>query len=1034
MSTLAFSQGGTTASMNGIIKDLDGKPLVGATVKVKHLPTGTTSGSISQKNGRYNLIGLKVGGPFQISVSMVGYSANTFDNVYLTINQNLALDVVLKEKDYKLGQVDVVAKKNDVISSDRTGAANTVSESTIKSFPSISRSIGDYARLSPLATGDASGSNVAGRNSKYNNIQVDGAVMNDVFGLPSNGTPGGQAGAQPFSLDAIQEFQVSVAPYDVKYGGFTGGLINAITRSGTNKFSGSAYGFFNNESLVGFAPDTGSKKIKLSKYSDYTIGARAGGALIENQLFYFVNAESRVRSTPNDRSFDPTASNYTGVSKAEIDRIDSIAQNVWGLNNRGSYDPSYSSQTNDFKLFARLDYNLNDKNRFTLRHNFVNANADNSIYRNGTTYEYTSMEYGFKSMQNQTVLQLNSILDGGMFNELRVAFTSINDKREPSTAAMPGIQIYNLGTDKRKSVWMGTERSSQQNALDQTNVEITDNFTMQVDDFLFTLGTSNQFYSFDNLFIQDYYGYYEFSSIDNFKSGTWSRYRNSYLTNSSLYEKSAAWGMSQHAFYAQADWSVMPGLKVYGGVRAEVSLFPDQPYKNNLFDSLFSSQNYKTEEVPNGMFLLSPRIGFNWDVFKDKKTQLRGGAGLFTGRTPGVWLSNQYSNTGVDFARTSLTKYDTLYKFSVNPDLQPKAAGAATTSIAFTDPNFKMPSIWKLNLGFDQELEDGIILTAEILYQKTQNDVLFKNINLKDSALNSQGRYMFYQTQATKQYVPGAILMTNTDQGSQIFATIQLQKLYGQGSLPGLSANISYTWSQVKDVNSATSSVAYSNWSFNYADNPNNAKLTLSNFDTPHRVMANLGYTFDYLDGFSTTIGMYFEYRSGQPFTFVYSSAADVNFDGVRGNDIAFIPSTEGQLEFTTKGANYADFVSFINQFDGIDDQKGKIMERNSLRAPATSQLDLRIAQEIPIIKGHKFEITADVFNLPNLINSEYGWYKYVPFNNYTLLVHEGYNATGQEIVTFNKPTTLEDGKPVIWTKDQFLSRWRMQLGVRYTF
>ncbi|MCX7880211.1 MAG: TonB-dependent receptor [Ignavibacteria bacterium] len=1059
--TFLFSQGVTTSMISGSVKDTEGNPLPGATVRAIHLPSGTVTGGIVTSSGNFTIPGLRPGGPYKIEFSMVGYKTETKEDVFLSVGQEFNIRVVLQSQDVVTREIQVVSDKNDIISSNRTGASQLISEVEISSLPTVARSLHDYSRLSPLVISSTSeGSNVSSRNSKYNNIQVDGAVLNDAFGLPSSGTPGGQANAEPISLDAIEEFQVSIAPFDVRQGMFTGGLINAITRSGTNKYRASLYFYGRNQSLVGKSPvpDTAGKRHSYPDFSDFFVGGRVSGPIIENSLFFFVNAEVKNRRDPQrvglfgDQGY-PVVYN---VPRDTLEKIRRISRTKYGYD-PGSYD-LYTRKTEDFKIFARLDYNIDQYNRLTLRHNLVRASQGNAVIRSEFSFTFSGQEYFFNSLQNQTLLQLNSILGSNMANELRVSYTAVRDKRDPVSKPFPAVAIYDFGP-KKEDVFLGVERFSQANALDQDIFEITDNFNLFLGDHTLTFGTSNQYVAFNNLFLQDFYGTYSFNSIYDFEIGKPSQYQLSYSLDPNNPKPRAKWGYFQIGAYAQDEWKAMQNLKLTLGVRLDMFAFPTNPAKNDTVPKYFSG--YSTDELPFPISI-SPRLGFNWDVFADKTLQLRGGVGVFSGKTPGVWISNQFSNTGTDIGRLDVR--NPSITFEPDPNKQRSKIDSLTpirtTEINLTDKNLKMPQILRFNVGVDHELPLGFVGTIEFLYGKTLYDMNYKNLNRQilknsrggDSTL-PDGRPVFSRTDVSPRFT-NVILMTNTTEGYQTSITFQIQKQYGKGFLPNLGLNLAYTYSQAKDVNSLTSSRAISNWQYNRAINPNNAELGTSLFEIPHRILANISYKFEYLNGFATSIGIFYEGRSGAPFSLAYSNDAngDRTPDRRATNDLIYVPKAQNDPVMVLRGGNWNELNDFISWFPELEKQRGKIIERNSLRMPWYNQLDLRITQDFPIVYGHTLQVYLDILNVLNLLNPDWGHLKFVSFNTYDRaftyngivtqdLINDpknGYtqNDLGKMIVTFNPPRDTKNNisKDAMFSTSDLSSRWQIQLGIRYSF
>ncbi len=493
-----FGQGVTTASISGTVTDQNGETLPSATVIAVHEPSGTQYGTTTRTNGKYNMLGLRVGGPYTITVSYVGYETQKKENIFLNLGQNMTVDFKMSSAAVKLSEVTVVGSRSSIISSSRTGAFQNVSARQMEEVPTISRTFQNFAKLSPMFSGTSM--QAAGRNNRYNNIQIDGTQYNDLFGLGSTGTPGGQTGANPISMDAIDEFQVVIAPFDVRYGGFTGGGINAITRSGTNLFKGSIYGYGRNQDLIGLSP--GDNQTKYANFSDYQYGARLGGPILPDKLFFFTNVELTQHTVPLSNA---SITQGTGEAAANADTLRSIlASKGFNPGSFGGFDVNQPST----KFFLRFDYNISENNKLTLRNNFVHSYEDNLNARSSTnSLSYDSYNYRITNNTNSTVLDLNSTLGNTMSNELILGYTMIRDKRGPTGQALPEVDVVLPGGF---TYYAGTDRYSSANALDQNIFEFTDNFTYITGDHVITVGTHNEFFNFKNLFIRSFWGYYQY--------------------------------------------------------------------------------------------------------------------------------------------------------------------------------------------------------------------------------------------------------------------------------------------------------------------------------------------------------------------------------------------------------------------------------------------------------------------------------------------------------------------------------------------
>ncbi len=1055
-----LAQGVTTASVSGTVKDTQGQPVPGATVILLHVPSGTKYGTSTQLDGRFFVRGLRVGGPYVITVSDVGFKTQEIRNINLEIGQNLQLNFKLTQQAVNVGGVEVIAQQHGLMNTNRTGAATQVSRKFIESFPTITRSFQDFEELSPQFTAYGGGGSAMGRNEKYNNIQIDGANYNDLFGLPSSGTPGGQAGTTPISLDAIREFQVSIAPFDVRQGGFTGGEVNAITRSGTNQFRGSVYFFGQNQSFVGTSPDV--YKTPYPNFTNIQTGFRLGGPILKDKLFFFVNGEITRERQP--------LSDVSGASDSTIQAFTNILETKYGYN-PGSAS-TYTLLTPSNKVFARLDYNLSETEKLTVRDNYVDANEDN-LTRSSSTLYFSSSEYTFNDKTNSLLATLNSTFNSSLSNEAILSYTSIRDTRVVPNPVFPMIEVIHDPSFSYGTLVAGTEQYSGANALNQDIWEFTDNLSLVAGNHLFTFGTHDESFGFSNLFLRDYYGFYEFSSLANLEAGKASNYQYDYSNIAGVSEPKANWSAIQYGIYAQDEWSATSDFKLTYGLRLDVPTFPDKPYNNPTFASTpaFAALGLRTDQMPKNQYLLSPRVGINWDVDGARQWVVRGGAGVFTGRVPYVWISNQYSNTGMDVNRLDQSGLPAGF-FSPNPLEQPHPGSGIpadsllspikTTEIDLTSPTFKMPQVFRIDLALDHELPLGIVGTVEGIYSQSINDVLYQDINIQPTGqtLAFDGRPLYGTPVPGKNYwnvnkinptFTNVVYMTNSSKPYEYDLTVSLQRRFGEGIFALLGddalhdqmfADVSYTHGGAFDQNAVTSSQAISQWRYNpVPGNPNDPPVAVSDFSVPDRIVASISETINYANGFGTTLSLFYSGQSGPPFSYIYYG--DVNGDGQNQNDLIYVPANcapGGDINLVAYNSSthtydpapasaYQELASYINGDPYLSKYKGQIVPRNGGRAPWDGQLNLRLAEDIPSIAGQNFEVTVDILNVLNLLNHNWGWVEAVPYGTYTLLNYEGMNAANQPTFSLALP---KNGHP--WSPDQFYSRWQMQLGVRYNF
>ena len=1028
----------TSSSITGTV----GQPnqgLEGATITLNHLPSGTVYRTTSQKKGIYNLVNLIPGGPYTFEVSFVGYQPYAQTELFLSLGENTRLDVPLTQSNSTLAEVVVTGYATSG-EKKKTGASTSISRAQIAALPTLSRSLGDFTRLTPQANGNSFG----GVNNRFNNITIDGAVNNDVFGLSGSGTPGGQAATTPISLDAIQEIQVVIAPYDISYGNFTGGGVNAITRSGTNKFEGSVYGFYRNQNTVGDDPIS---KVKTTKFSDKQYGARFGGAIVKNKLFFFVNGEVARRTAPTLFNAGETNALLT------VDEAKALADTVQKKYNYnvGGFNP-FNAETRSDKLFGRIDWNINAKHRLTLRHNYIKA-YDENISRSGTSFRYGNNAYRFNNEQNITVAELRSRFSNKLSNNLILGLHKIRDFRTTYGSLFPFVEI----TKGSGIVQFGSERSSTANELDQDIFEITDNLKIFKGKHTFTVGTHNEFFKFRNLFINNLNGRWSFNSINDFYNNNPRQVQATFSNISGDPKPAAKFQAAQLGAYIQDEIQVNNQFRISIGLRADVPVIRDEPGFNKAVDSTFKG-NFSTSYIPNKQLLWSPRVGFNYDVEGNRNTIIRGGAGIFTGRLPFVWISNQFSNTGLLLSTISVNDNPSTPQNEVNngngfePDVAKQGTlGTAgrTYEVNVIDKNFKFPQVARFNLATDVKLPGGINATFEAIYSKTINNVFYQDVNLAAPAsivdqaynLGADKRIAFSGSlnaggRRINPNITNAILITNTNKGYSYNLTAQFSKTW-----KNVYAMLAYNNNDATEVNSGASSTALSNWEFvQVVGNPNNPPLAVSNYALTHRITGVLTTNINYTKFMKTSLSFFYNGRSGTKFTYVTNG--DLNSDGRFGNDLIYIPRNTSEIKFvdqlsnsttvrSTAAQQAAAFEEFISKDKTLSKRRGMYTERNGNETPWEHVIDMRFAQDFFITTGkskHTLQFTFDVFNVTNLLNNGWGRQYFVSNQAYNLLT------------TVNRTTGAFAGKGYNFSIGQtpyntsFGSRFQGQLGLRYSF
>lgn len=1026
-----FGQNATTGTITGVVMDAQKGVLPGATVTAVHTPTGTTYEAVTQSDGHFTMMAVRVGGPYTITVTMSGFKDAEQKDITVALGE-------VRDVEFTLGLATVTETVNVVaeaqmIDTQRAGTASNIAAQAIQSLPTINRSINDFARTSPYFNVTASSAGydeavqVAGRNNRYNNMQIDGAVNNDVFGLANSGTPGGQTGTQPVSLDAIQEIQLLVSPYDVRQGGFSGGGINAITKSGTNAFHGGAYYVGRNQNLIGAIPPIPTQAVpqpadtKVGAFTDKQFGFTVGGPIMKNKMFFFGNVDWARKNTPAGYSIDGS-SGQTFSAAADVQAVLNTAQTVYGYDAGGLGE--YSRANNANKFFGRVDFNLGANHQLTIRENYVDALAD---VGSSTAFSYTtpSNYYHMTDKMSSTVVQLNSSF-GRLFNEFRVTYQRERNLRGglPGAPDFPQVRVYTAGGT---SVYFGTEYSSQANALNQDIVQVSDDITWVRGSHTLSFGTQNEMYKFYNLFIQNLYGSYTFSSPANFAAGVAGGY-NHYYPNDPA-KVAADWSVQQFGVYFGDKWRMKSNFTLTYGVRIDKPHFPKTPADNPLSIADFG---YSTAVVPSPT-MYSPRVGFNWDLSGGtaaSRSQLRGGIGLFTGRTPYVWLSNQYTGTGLEFTNLSVNYSSTnSIPFVADPNAQPTTVTGGTTgrqSFSLIDPDYKYPEVVRGNLAFDHDLFWGMVGTAEVLYTKTIKDIAYKNLNYvpKTSGQPLTGQVLVQKFDGN---INDAMLLYNTGMGHSWMTTFSVERPYRHG----VYFKASYLYGRSYTVNDGTSSVARSNWSNTpYQYFVGNTTEGVSSYDPGHRV--NIAMSLDLPRTFrvSHQVSVFYNGMSGRPYSQGWYN--DVNGDGAY-NDLLWVPSSANQVIVT--GGTYAQLDAYLNQDQCASQYRGQVIPRNCGRAPWQNQMDVQYTASIPTGGKTKAEVTLTVFNFLNLLNKNWGWQYWGGFPMSEFFTYNGIDAaTGKVKYAISSSTAVNAVFPGTFYRDDLRSRWQMQLGVRFRF
>lgn len=1050
----AFGQGTTTSGMNGKVTDTNGDPLPGATVIAVHTPTGSQFGGITDNKGFFRLPNMNVGGPYKVTVSFIGYQSFEKDDIYLTLGQTFKINVTLSESTTQLAEVAVVgsmSKEYDAFDGNRTGAETNISNEQINLMPTVNRDMTDYTRLTPQASVGGDGSiSIAGINNRYNAISIDGAVNNDVFGLSATGTNGGQTGGSPVSMDAIEQFQVTIAPYDVRQSGFAGASINAVTRSGSNKFKGSAYYFMRNEGMAGLTPtdDETIERKKLDKFSSGTYGFRLGGPIIKNKLFFFTNLEIQREETPLGFDFNT----YQGDSdRNTIDQVTAKLQSF-------GYEPGpWETKTrtlNSDKFLLRLDWNINKHHKLMARHSYTNLEAVKASASSSRAIGYENNSQYFPSVTNSTSLELKSNYNN-YSNNLILGFTSVRDDRDPYGANFPALRIY----DGSATIYAGSEPYSTANKLDQDVLTITDNFSLYKGKHTLTFGLNVEYSNTYNLFMRKNFGEYRYSSVADFlTTGTTGevpayQYERGYSLVDNITgdgsEAAAIFSMLQWGIYGQDEIQFNDNFKLTAGLRIDMPMFMKDPKEDTHFNEVtkpaleaagWDMLGAQAGKMPASQLMFSPRVGFNWDLTGDASTQLRGGIGIFTSRLPLVWPGGSYTNNGITIGGVyHRSSWGTPIMFRPDWNNQYKASDFGGTDapwggqIDLFAQKFKFPQVFRVNLALDKKLFWGTILTLEGIYTKTLNNVLYYNMNISpdpDFTLTGADKRPHYDNSKIDGDYTRVMVGTNTNEGYTYNLTAQLQKPFSNG----LTMSIAYTFGRAMALNDGTSSQNSSQWRYmEQVNGLNNLDLSYSDFDLGHRIVGFVSYRFEWLGHLGTTFSLFYNGQSGKRYSYVYDDYGNLNGNGESSNNLIFVPASSSDIELTSDNWNELD--DYLSADPYLSKRRGDYAERNGARTPFTNIFDFKVAQDIFMNIGetrHTLQITFDIFNIGNMLNKDWGRRYYVSNDAYRLIKFEGFQSDGTTPeFSFKKP----NGDP--WNIDDSgiqSSRWQAQLGFRYLF
>jgi hypothetical protein len=1026
---LAHSQV-TTANMRGVVTDDSGNPLEAATVVAIHTPSGAQYGITTRQDGRFYLPNLRVGGPYKVTASFIGYTDGIEDGIFLTLGQTANVKFELATG-VELDEIVVLAQDDPNVNKERTGAATYVGSTELRRLPTISRSASDYTRLTPASDGNSFG----GRNDQYNNFSLDGSIFNNPFGLDA-ATPGGQTDAQPISLDAIDQIQVNLAPYDVTQAGFTGASVNAVTKSGTNEFSGTVFGFYRNQDMTGSTVE--GEEIFVPELNQLQAGFSLGGPIIKNKLFFFANAEIERREDLGS-NFVARRAGLSGeqVSRVEASDLEAVSNKLMELYNydTGPYEGFLFAQDNVKGIF-KLDWNIGQNQTLTATYNFLDATKEKPAHpfalgRRGpdaTTLQFRNSGYAINNVIHSGIVEHRVLFSDKVSNKLQVGYTAFRDSRDPFSEPFPSIIIQEDGINY---MVVGHEPFSINNRLDQNVLQVTNNLNFFLNKHTITVGGSFERFEFDNSFnlgfyqgafggipgagggVQSFLDSLDAGALDAAVIGAQETFKA--LNGEGEGYDGTGWSLAetnvgQLAFYLQDEIDVTDRFKLTLGLRMDMPLYfdtdekaqenidrnccydPTIPYTDEDGNTVFFDHTELPEQTP----LFSPRVGFNYDIKGDQSTILRGGTGLFTGRFPFVWVGNQIANPNSFF-------------------------------YTVTRPDFQFPQVWRTNLGLDHAMGNGWTFSTDLIYTEDVNAMMVRNYGLRTPTGSLSNTPDLRPVYTADDRGNNAYVFTNADVGYSFNATFQIRKQWENGWF----ASLGYNFLDAKDASSIEAEISSDAYERNPAfGNTNIARQTPSLYGNRHRFVGSVHRKFEYGGNWATTIAAFFQYVEGGRFTYTYSG--DINNDASGLNDLIYIPTSGDLNNMTFEGDEAAQAAQrvalnrFIEQDDYLRTRRGGYAEKYDILSPWYSNWDVRLLQDYILPNDNVVQFSVDVLNIGNMINSDWG-VRQLPTNTQPIGV--SVNDEGTPVYSFDTNLTST------FVNDfSLLSRWQLQVGLRYIF
>jgi Carboxypeptidase regulatory-like domain/TonB dependent receptor/TonB-dependent Receptor Plug Domain len=1061
----------TASQLGGFVIGENGLPIAGARVTIVHVPSGTTDTATTTASGQFSSTGLRVGGPYRLTAEAEGMQPAIVEDLHTQLAERTSVTIVAQPVPTLAGIEVAGASERDVT----IGPGSRYGSREVRELPSISRDIKDVVRVDPKAWVDRTNSDaleVAGVNNRYNTITVDGVRQSDDFGLNNNGYPTQRS---PLSVDAIEAVSVLSAPFSVEYSFFRGSTINMVTRSGTNELRGSAFYYQGDDDLLG--DETKDIEVDL-EFDEEIYGGTLGGPIIRDRLFYFLSYEKLDRHAPQD--IGPADSDFPvqvpGVTQAEYDRIRQIGLDIY------NYDVGVmlrSAPEEDEKILAKLDWNIDDVHRATLAYQrtegnelIVNdLNTDTSRNRLGAPSNW----YDRGILMESTSAQLFSDWNENFSTEVKLARKEV----ETAQISLQGTEFGEMfiNTPTGGTLAIGADESRHANALrnDVDSIKLKGNIFL--DDHTLTVGYEREMLEIFNLFVARSQGQWNFASIDDFEDQVASSFRYQNAVSNDPADGAGSFSYDVDSFYVEDEWQATPYLKIQAGVRIDRFTGKDKPALNEGFTQRYGFNN---QETLDGRDLIMPRVGFNWQW--TPWTTVYGGWGLFGGGTPNVWVANSFSNDGV-----TVTQTDVNPASNINPQLAPVLVGGngydipqevldfnsmlqGDGAVNSIDPDFEIPSQYRWNLGIQHTLPWDIELTADLIYSRVKQEVLWRDLRLQQVGTAPDGRPIHDQRDDGRNNPTlQDLMLTNTREGEGTILAIDFSKTWRTGA-GRFDAFLGYGNQNVKDVNPGNSSTAASNWERVGTSDPNDPGLGTSSYEIEHRFTGSFAWRRAFFGDYDTSITLIGERRSGRPYSYTFGNATQAGVWGdprqggnaaarqlfyVPDGDVIFeaactaadvangIAGCASTAAFSSASPGAAQFASDMEAYvaqEGLERYRGRIVPRNSHRSPWLSVLDLRFAQELPVLGRTRGILTFDIENFANLINKDWGQLRQVSFPYFAPVVDVDRIETigcpdAAASCYVYRPRSGQTGPATPFNAITTLpSVWRMQLGVRIEF